>query len=221
MTVAPIPRRSVADVLAERLKDAILDGGFPPGAPLREVALAAMYDVSRHTVRSALKAVEVDGLVTILPQRGAFVATLDVQRLADLFALRTALELEGAYLAFARNGGRLPESVHEALAALVAAAGRARPSWRAVADRHAALHSAIVRASESPRIVAAYDGLAAEMQLFLVQLRPVWPLEKMGPHHQELIRGLEAHGPEVLRGHINDGLDAVRPVPAAAPPARD
>ena len=209
MSADPLPRMSVAELLADRLKGAILDGRYAPGQALREVALASDHGVSRHTVRSALRILEVEGLVAIVPQRGAYVARLDTERLIDLFALRTALELEGAHLALARGHGRLPDAVRAACAALSASAGRPRPSWRQVADRHAAFHSAIVAASGSPRIIAAYEALAAEMQLFLVQLRPVWPLARMGPHHEALVVELESEGPTALRRHIDEGLTAV------------
>ena len=48
-----------------------------------------------------------------------------------------------------------------------------------------------------------------ELQLFLVQLRPVWSLERMVEHHEQLLSGLESEGPEALRRHLRDGAEAV------------
>ncbi len=196
-------------MLADALRRQILDGALTPGARLREVELAAIYDVSRHTLRTALRQLASEGLVELQPRRGARVATLDPEELFGLFELRTALEMEAAHLAVERGNGRLPDTVHRALDRLVTASGRARPSWTAVADAHARLHGAIVAASESPRIIAAYTALAAEMQLFLLHLRAVWPLERMGPHHRKLVDALEAGDLEALRVHIAEGRDAV------------
>ncbi len=108
-----------------------------------------------------------------------------------------------------RHGGRLPAEVHDAVARLRATCRRARPSWRAVATAHADVHGAIVHAAGAPRIESAYASLAAELQLFLVQLRPVWPLERMVEHHEQLVEGLEREGPEALRRHLRDGAEAV------------
>lgn len=209
MSAAPLRRLSVADELAALLRQRILDGELPAGAALREVELAEAYGVSRHTLRAALRALAAEGVVRIEANRGAAVARLEPSELEALFELRVALELEAAHLALERNDGALPEAVHDALARLTATCGRARPSWRAVADAHAALHGALVAAAASPRIEAAYASLATELALFLVQLRPVWSLERMASHHEQLVAGLERTGPEVLRGHLADGIEAV------------
>ena len=209
MRPSALRRLSVVDELAAALRQRILDGDLGAGAPLREIELATTYDVSRHTLRAALRALASEGLVRIEPNRGAAVARLDADDLQGLYELRAALELEAVRLALERNGGRLPADVHEAVARLRATCRRARPSWRAVATAHAGVHDAIVRAAASPRIEAAYASLAAELQLFLVQLRPVWSLERMVEHHEQLLSGLESEGPEALRRHLRDGAEAV------------
>lgn len=224
MSTAPLPRPSIVDAMADALRARILEGELAPGTRLREVDLAEQYGVSRHTLRAAVRQLAVEGLVTIEPQRGASVARLDATRLVDLFALRTALEMEAAHLALERGDGRLPPPVHRSLEQLVRACRASRPSWQRVAALHAALHGAIVAASESPRIVAAYDALATEMRLFLMQLRPVWSFARMGPHHEALIADLESIGEPALRAHLADGLEAVlgdSSEPSAGPPPRN
>ena len=209
MSSQPLRRQSVVDELAAALRTAILDGTIAPGAPLREVELSERYGVARHTLRAALQRLAADGLVVVEPHRGARVATLDRAELVGLFDVRTALEVEAARLALERHDGRLPSEVHDALGRLVAVSRRARAPWSAVAQAHADLHSAIVVAAGSPRLEAEYRRLAAELSLLLLQLRPVWPLDRMATHHEELIHGLETEGPEVLRQHILDGAAAV------------
>ena len=209
MSPSPLRRLSVVDEVAADLRDRILDGDVAAGMPLREIELATDYDVSRHTLRAALRALATEGLVRIEPNRGASVAELGADDLRGLYELRTALELEAAHLALERHGGRLPADVHEAVARLRATCRRARPSWRAVATAHAGVHGSIVHAAGAPRIESAYASLAAELQLFLVQLRPVWPLERMVEHHEQLLASLEQEGPEALRRHLRDGAEAV------------
>jgi DNA-binding GntR family transcriptional regulator len=205
----PLRRQTVVEELADVLRGEILNGAIPAGTALREVELAAAYEVSRHTLRAALRLLAGEGVVEIEPHRGARVASLDRDQLVGLFEVRTALEVEGARLALARNGGRLPAAVHDDLARLAAATRRSRVRWSDVADLHARLHAGIVAAAGSERLTAEYGRLAAELRLFLLQLRPVWTLERMRTHHEELVAGLEGEGPEALRRHLEDGASAV------------
>ena len=202
-------RVSVVDELAATLRDRILDGELAPGTPLRETELAQSYGVSRHTLRAALRELWGEGLVRIEPNRGASVARLENSNIQSLYELRAALELEAAHLALERHGGHLPAEVTGAVARLTATCRRSRPSWLAVAAAHATVHGSIVSAARSARIEASYATLARELQLFLVQLQPVWSLERMVTHHESLIVELEQEGPRALRRHLQDGADAV------------
>jgi DNA-binding GntR family transcriptional regulator len=205
-----LQRVSIVDELAGALRARVLDGELDAGTPLREEELSSAYGVSRHTLRAALRSLAADGLITIEPNRGARVATLSSDELYDLFALRTALELEAAHLVLVRDEGHLPETVHRALTSLTAACNARRPSWRRVATAHAGFHGALVEAAGSPRLAHAYGQLAAELRLFLLQLRPVWPVERMVTHHEELVVALERGDLGALRRHLEDGLDAIR-----------
>ena len=204
-----LARISTVDALARALRARIFEGDLPAGERLPERDLTERYGVARHSVRAALRSLAAEGLVTIEPNRGASVASLDANALRSLFELRVALELEAAHLALERNGGRLPDAVHTSVADLGAVCARSNPAWGDVADAHNAVHIAIVRAARSERIARAYDGLAGEMRLFLMALRPHWSLERMATHHEELIEQLERVGPEALREHLRAGEDAV------------
>jgi len=204
-----LPRTTTVDVLADALRTRILDGDPPGGSPLREQALATEYDVARHTLRAALRQLAAEGLVRIEPHRGARVAALDDVDIAGLGALRIALETEAARLALQAHGGRLPPPVHAAQAELERASARADEGFSGVAAAHEALHHAIVAASGSPRIVAAHRALGGEVRLFLVQLRPAWDVEGIGPSHAALLADLERQGPGVLRAHIEESTRAL------------
>ena len=205
----PLARVSTVDALAGALRARIFEGDLAAGERLPERDLTERHAVARHTVRSALRSLAAEGLVTIEPNRGASVASLDESAVRSLFELRAALELEAAHLALERNGGRLPDSVRRAVADLGDVCARGRPAWGAVADAHNDVHLAIVRAAASERIARAYDGLAGEMRLFLTALRPHWTLERMAAQHEQLIEQLERVGPEALRTHLESGERSV------------
>ncbi len=84
--------RTVAMAAAEALRRRILDGEFAGGFQLRQDALAALLQISRIPVREALMQLESEGLVRILPHRGAVVSDLSVADIDELFALRALLE---------------------------------------------------------------------------------------------------------------------------------
>ncbi len=77
--------------IAVRIGQAIVESEFKPGQKLRETDLATAFGVSRASVREALRIVEREGLVTILPQRGAQVTSLSAHEVQDIFEIRAHL----------------------------------------------------------------------------------------------------------------------------------
>lgn len=91
-------RDQVLTVLRRR----IVNGDYPPGERLTEDRLADDFGVSRNPVREALRVVEAEGFVIMVPRRGAVVASPDATTIADLFAVRGRLETLAARLAAER-----------------------------------------------------------------------------------------------------------------------
>ena len=201
-----LERTSTVDALADALRREILDGQLAPGSRLRERELCEAFGVARHSLRAALRALAAEGLVRIEPHRGARVAQLTSDDVRWLYELRAALEREAAHLALERNGGKLPPSVHEALARLPTACEN--EPWSAVNEAHADLHGAIVAAAQSPRIAAAHAALSGEMRLFLLALKRHMEPAELAADHAALIRGLERDGPSVLRAHLHAAIVA-------------
>ncbi len=90
--LVPPQKRVLAEDVAARLRDAILEGHFAPGERLREEQLANALGVSRGPVREALVQLERQGLVVINRNRGAVVAQLSREDLEELYTLRLAIE---------------------------------------------------------------------------------------------------------------------------------
>lgn len=91
--------QSLAHRIYESLQDRIMSGDLPPGVWLRERELAEQMNVSRVPVREALRMLEVDTLVEILPRRGAVVTQLTIKDVRELFDVRQSLEVLAARLA--------------------------------------------------------------------------------------------------------------------------
>jgi DNA-binding GntR family transcriptional regulator len=159
----PARRRGLADEVADRVRDAIFDGGYAPGSQLREVELAEALGVSRGPVREALLKLEREGLVRSEWHRGATVTTLSDVDVAELDSLRSALE----QLAVGLVVDRAPD---DALAAIDAAVRR----MERAADEHEMVrcdldfHDAVYAAAGHRRLEEAWQAIRSQVHLFLL-----------------------------------------------------
>ena len=83
---------TVAEQAADALRRKIMSGELPEGFSLRQDALATEFGISRIPVREALVQLEGEGLVTIVPHKGAVVSGLSIDEISELFMLRSLLE---------------------------------------------------------------------------------------------------------------------------------
>lgn len=90
------------DVVFQTLRQAIVTGEFSPGERLMEIKLANKLGVSRTPVREAIRMLELEGLVVMIPRRGAEVARITEKDLRDALEVRTAIEELSVELACAR-----------------------------------------------------------------------------------------------------------------------
>src|SRR5215217_8805705 len=85
------PAPSNVDLALEAVRDAIVDGRLRPGERIKEVPLAQDLGFSRAPVRDALRLLERDGLVALVPNRGAIVPALRAVDILEVYALRASL----------------------------------------------------------------------------------------------------------------------------------
>jgi DNA-binding GntR family transcriptional regulator len=101
-TDSAIPRQSLTSAVADKLRDQIIRGEIPEGAQLRQDAIATQYQVSRIPVREALRQLDAEGLIAIVPNRGAIVPALSPDDVEELFSIRALLEPEVLKLSIPR-----------------------------------------------------------------------------------------------------------------------
>lgn len=158
-------RAMISERVIAALRDEILHGDLPPGTSLREVALAARFEVSRNTVREAIRALVTEGLVQHGRHRGAVVAEQSEDDVVDLYRARAAVEIAAA--------GSAPGAAPAALAPLedaLAAMGEAFAGgdWQAVTAADLAFHRAVVGLAGSARLDQFYANLQGELRLLLL-----------------------------------------------------
>lgn len=193
--------------IVRALREEILAGRLAPDAPLREEALATRFAVSRHTVRTALAHLERTGLARSAPYAGVRVSAYDPDAAAALQDLRRALESEAVAMLHDRHGGRpWPEAVRGPVEAAVdrLGAAEAEADQVAVLHAHTAVHLALVAAAGSPRITAAYEQLADELDLLLLHARPEYAPGELERQHRALLVAVQRAGAAPIRAHLAD-----------------
>jgi DNA-binding GntR family transcriptional regulator len=155
------PSRSLHADLLDGLRTLINQGELAPGVRVPERALCERFGVSRTPLREALKVLAAEGLVELLPNRGARIATLADEHLMHLFEVIGALEAEGGRLACERiSADALAEiqGMHYRMYAHFLR--RELPDYFAL---NQAIHNAIIAASGNPVLVATYASLSGRI----------------------------------------------------------
>jgi DNA-binding GntR family transcriptional regulator len=191
-----------------RLRRFILEGDLEPGARLQEVELAAQLGVSRTPVREALRELSSQGLVEILPHRGARVTRWSASELIEIYELRSMLESHAAERAATRMSDAEVDELVALCEKMEACARRGhKHDLVALSDLNSDFHSRILSAADSPRLIIM---LGPVVQIPLVvrtytRYTPEALTRSMG-HHRELAAAIRARAPEwagtVMRSHI-------------------
>lgn len=205
LTITP---RSLDLQAADVLREQILNGTFAPGTRLLEIDLAAQFQLSRGTIRSALQQLTHEGLVVQYPYRGCAVCSLSAQDIWELYTLRQALESLAARLATDRLSADSKAQLQTQLQQLTEAAQQ--NSWRAVADADFALHQTIIDASGHRRLQEQYNIVAQQIRLYIISCNALRPdLAGIVADHQKLVAALISgdadQAEHIARDHHTDG----------------
>lgn len=156
--------RPLREVVFEALREAIADRRLRPGERLMEVQLAEEMGVSRTPVREAIRRLELEGFVVMVPRRGAYVANYSLKDIADVFEIRAALEALAAGLAAERITEEEIEELERSLHRL--AAHVEASDLEALVEEDTAFHEVLYRASRNQRLVQIVSNLRELIQSF-------------------------------------------------------
>ncbi|MBQ9122855.1 MAG: GntR family transcriptional regulator [Lachnospiraceae bacterium] len=149
------------DVVFNTLRQAILTGELKPGERLMEIHLANRLGVSRTPIREAIRKLELEGLVTMIPRRGAEVAEITEKSLQDVLEVRRALDALSVELACDRISEAELEQLEIACKTFEEAiAGK---DLKKIAHADVALHDIIVKATGNARLVQMVNNLSEQM----------------------------------------------------------
>jgi GntR family transcriptional regulator, transcriptional repressor for pyruvate dehydrogenase complex len=231
MDSGPVPRQSLADELAQRVRQMIRTGGYQPGDRLPSIAaMARSFGVAHPTLREALRKLEALGTVEIRHGSGvyagvcddsllignpAFAGGLTRKLLLDLVDARASIEVKAAVHATDAHLARMR--------ALLDAAGRRLESRAAVIEANRAFHREIAGASGNPVLRELLDALGnvfQEEQRFVNATHAA--RERFHREHLHILEALERHDPplaaERMRAHLHGVREALGHTAAHDPP---
>jgi len=156
--------KPLREVVFESLREAIIQGRLRPGERLMEAQLAEELGVSRTPVREAIRKLELEGFVAMLPRKGAYVAGISLKDIVDVFEIRAALEVLAAGLAAERITEEELDQMERYL--LKAAEASSDADLGTFVEVDTGFHELIYKASRNQRLFQIVTLLQEQVQRF-------------------------------------------------------
>lgn len=200
----PIQVQTIEQLIADSLRAAIADGRLEAGQRLRQEEIAAEFGVSHIPVREALRELEGQGLVTVLPRRGAVVTALTPNEVEEVVEMRVILECAALRHAIPRATPQILAQAAAALDAIDCESDNTR--WSALNWQ---FHASLYKAAERPRLFATIESLYASVGRYLqVEETVLNNLPHSQEEHRRLLRLVEMQradeAAELLTQHITE-----------------
>jgi DNA-binding GntR family transcriptional regulator len=189
------------------VRDGIMRGLYPPGAHITAQDLAAASGLSRTPVREAMRRLHAEGLIQIIPNRGAFVARWTEDEIEQIYGLRVLLEGFAAELAAKRATEAQVASLRALAEEMQSLVQGGAQSIEAIAKVNDGFHKAVLSACGNPRLGDLLRALV-EVPLVISTFQRYEPeeLRRSVTQHLELVDAIGAHDPEwarnVMAAHI-------------------
>ena len=203
-TAADGPERLLSERISDEIRRAVISGDLEPGSRVRQEELAAQFGASRIPVREALRRLESEGLVTLVPNSGAWIAKVDVAECIEIYKIRERLEA----LAIAESVPRLTDGDLHALHKLTSAVeGAAEVETFLRLDRE--LHLLSYSRAEMPRLLDMIERFWNTTQHYrrayfkLIKRSGQWVIHAEHRLMMEAIRRRDAEeAGRIVQGHI-------------------
>jgi DNA-binding GntR family transcriptional regulator len=205
--------RPTAQLIADQLREQIIQGTFGPGEQINESVLAAQLSTSRGPVREALQRLCQEGILISRRNRGVFVLELATEDIKEIYAVREAVELTAAD-ALLDGGQDAVKDTCQALRAVVRDMAKqvAVSDWQAIARLDMDFHSTFVAGAGNTRLIRIYETLAAESRMCILNLEVSYPrIDVLVQEHQNILDLLEAGDRprlhKAIKRHMEKGVE--------------
>jgi len=193
------------DQVLVALRQRIVNGDYAPGERLTEDRLAEDFGVSRNPVREALRVVQAEGFVVMVPRRGAVVASPDATTIADMFAVRQRLETLAARLAAERASAADVAVLRELLDAARQATDQVQ--FARVAELNSQLHLKVIDISGNRWLSAMASALYLHVQ-WVFRMGAAHRAPHSWVEHIRLVDAIEAGDPDAAEAAAMAHVDA-------------
>ncbi|MBC9927021.1 MULTISPECIES: GntR family transcriptional regulator [unclassified Leucobacter] len=186
--LSAITSRPTAVVIADQLRESIIEGAFAPGDQINEAQVASQLNVSRGPVREALHRLVQEGLLLARPNRGVFVQELSVRDVAEVYEAREVIECAAAEIITKLEPERrnaLADSLESVIDRMSVAL--AKDDWAGLGRIDLEFHTELVADSGNTRLVRAYATLATEALICLRHFPGAYPKpDRVVAGHREI-----------------------------------
>jgi DNA-binding GntR family transcriptional regulator len=210
-----IQRRYLHDEVADRLRALILSGELEPRARVNELELCERFGTSRTPLREAIKILSTEGLLELLPNKGARVAVLNASEIDDMIEVVAGLEAVAAELACQRATEDEIAAIAEDTASMAAAYKKRDDEQYFLLNR--AIHEGIMAASRNATLSVMYANLSSRIQRMRYTAHKTeaqWA--RAMSEHEEIARLFAARDGAALARLIRDHIRAKAEVIAAS-----
>ena len=203
--IIPIPRAALHEQVAHRLRQMLVENRIAPGAKLNERELSEVLNVSRTPLREAIKMLAAEGLVELLPNRGAIAVELSEADVLNTFEVMAGLEAQSGELAAQRiTDAELNEIKAMQFEMMAAYTRRDLPAYYRL---NSAIHRAINAAAKNPVLMATYNQVNARLQA--LRFRSNQDGDKWRDavkEHEQMVVALSARDPVAMRRVMSEHL---------------
>lgn len=210
--IAPLNRRTLHDEVVDRVRSLIIEGQLAPQARIHESELGKALGVSRTPLREALKVLASEGLIELVPGRGAIVKRLTQKDVRDMLDVLVVLESLAGRLA-CRNAAdaQIAElrRTHDEMMTFYATGNRLEYYWR-----NQAIHAGLAQLSGNALLVSVHQLIQARLKRirFIGNEEPgKWA--GAVAEHETMITALEARDEaglaEIIRRHLDQTWERV------------
>lgn len=204
--------KPLREIVFEAIREAIINRTLKPGERLMEIQLAEEMGVSRTPVREAIRKLELEGFLVMIPRKGAYVAGLSMKDIADVFEIRAALEGLAAGLA----AERITEEELEELERLLVKIGECILSndLNAVIEQDTEFHDVLFKATRNERLVQIVSNLREQIQRYrTASLSSPGRMKLALEEHKQIVEALSERDVEkaqrLAREHIENAENSM------------
>jgi DNA-binding GntR family transcriptional regulator len=199
--------RSTAQLIADHLREQIIEGAFRPGQQINESVLAGQLSTSRGPVREALQRLTQEGLLVSLRNRGVFVTELSIDDIREIYAVREAVEKASVEILLTAGQSQIDRTWQSLKEIITEMSIQESSDWRAISRLDMKFHTSFVAGTKNSRLMRIYDTLAAETRMCIHNLRVSYPrVDVLVREHEEILDLLELRDNEGLQRAISNHM---------------